>query len=99
MRMLKQSPALQGEMPPNCEPYGYLLNQGHCPYADQWWERRKNPQCEKTRCCLCTHMKLYNVWTCGATVSRLKEVTAKDANGQWIIPSAEEVYNDYRFGA
>lgn len=44
-------------------------------------------------------MKLYNVWTCGATVSRLKEVTAKDDNGQWIIPSAEEVYNDYRFGA
>lgn len=98
MRMLKQSPALQGEMPPNCEPYGYLLNHGHCPYADQWWERRKNPQCEKTRCCLCTHMKLYNVWTCGASVSRLKEVTQKDENGQWIIPSAEEVYNDYRFG-
>ncbi|HIU84412.1 MAG TPA: nitronate monooxygenase [Candidatus Aphodousia gallistercoris] len=98
MRMLKQSPALQGEMPPNCEPYGYLLNHGKCPYCTQWWERRKDPSIEKTRCCLCTHMKLYNVWTCGANVSRLKEVTQKDANGNWIIPSAESIYNDYLFG-
>ena len=50
------------------------------------------------KCCLCTHMKIYNVWTCGATTYRLKETTYKLENGKWYLPDAEEVYNDYVFG-
>ena len=90
MRMLKSSPAIKQRIPPNCEPYGYMLNEGKCPYLNQWWgamTKKAMPKPEEWKCCLCTHMKLYNVWTCGATV--------KLPNGQWYFPSAEEIYNDY----
>ena len=36
MRMLKSSPAIKQRIPPNCEPYGYMLNEGKCPYLNQW---------------------------------------------------------------
>ena len=98
MRMLKSSPAIKMRVPPNCEPYGYMLNEGKCPYLNQWWDmmtKKIMPKPEDMKCCLCTHMKLYNVWTCGAKTFRLKETTVKLPNGQWYFPSAEEIYNDY----
>ena len=98
MRMLKSSPAIKQRIPPNCEPYGYMLNDGKCPYLKQWWDmmsKKAVPQPQEWKCCLCTHMKLYNVWTCGAKTYRLKETTVKLPNGQWYFPSAEEIYNDY----
>lgn len=98
MRMLKSSPAIKQRIPPNCEPYGYMLNEGKCPYLNQWWDamtKKAMPKPEEWKCCLCTHMKLYNVWTCGANTFRLKDTTVKLSNGQWYFPSAEEIYNDY----
>lgn len=98
MRMLKSSPAIKMRVPPNCEPYGYMLNDGRCPYLNQWWDmmtKKANPDPKDLKCCLCTHMKLYNVWTCGANAFRLKDTTVKLPNGQWYFPSAEEIYQDY----
>lgn len=98
MRMLKSSPAIKMRVPPNCEPYGYMLKEGKCPYLTQWWDmmtKKAMPKPEEMKCCLCTHMKLYNVWTCGAKTFRLKETTVKLPNGQWYFPSAEEIYIDY----
>lgn len=94
MRMLKQSPGIQDNIRPNCESYGYMLSHGDCPYLKEFNESEK----EKTKCCLCTHMRNYKIWTCGTTVSRLKEVTKKDGSGVWILPSAEEIFNDYCYG-
>lgn len=100
MRMLKYSPSLSSEVKPNCESYGYLLNHGSCQYLEEWQKRHNDGQegLEKTKCCLCTHMRNFKVWTCGTTVSRLKEKAKKDQNGKWILPTAEEIWNDYRFG-
>ncbi len=98
MRMLKSSPAIKMRVPPNCEPYGYMLNDGRCPYLNQWWDmmtKKVNPDPKDLKCCLCTHMKLYNVWTCGANAFRLKDTTVKLPNGQWYFPSSEEIYQDY----
>lgn len=98
MRMLKSSPAIKMRVPPNCEPYGYMLNDGRCPYLNQWWDmmtQKVNPDPKDLKCCLCTHMKLYNVWTCGANAFRLKDTTVKLPNGQWYFPSSEEIYQDY----
>ncbi|MCF0253187.1 MAG: nitronate monooxygenase [Duodenibacillus sp.] len=103
MRMLKQSPAIASDVRPNCESYGYLLSKGSCPYLKEWHARHggggegAEPP-EHTKCCLCTHMRNYKVWTCGATVSRLKETVSRDSSGRWRIPTAEEIFLDYKFG-
>lgn len=95
MRMLKSSPAITDRHRPNCESYGYMLSHGGCPYLKEWSENAA----ERTKCCLCTLMRNYKVWTCGTSVSRLKETVTRDADGRWILPSAEEVFNEYRFGS
>lgn len=100
MRMLKNSPALTSDIRPNCEAYGYLLNKGQCSYIKEWFARREASQngtesVPHTKCCLCTHMRNFKVWTCGATVSRLKETTVKLADGSWYLPKARQIYEDY----
>jgi NAD(P)H-dependent flavin oxidoreductase YrpB (nitropropane dioxygenase family) len=98
MRMLKYSPAIESDIRPNCESYGYLLNKGTCPYLKEWHERHEEgSEVEHTKCCLCTHMRNYKVWTCGTSVSKLKDVSEKGENGLWRLPSAEEIWNAYRF--
>ncbi len=100
MRMLKYSPAITSEIRPNCETYGYLLSKGQCSYIKEWYARKEAretgaPMPEHGKCCLCTQMRNYKVWTCGATVSRLKETTVKLPDGTWYLPTAEQIYNDY----
>ena len=100
MRMLKYSPAIASEVRPNCETYGYLLSKGQCSYIKEWYARKaaKDAGTEMpphAKCCLCTQMRNYKVWTCGATVSRLKETTVKLPDGTWYLPTAEQIYNDY----
>ncbi|MBS4769402.1 MAG: nitronate monooxygenase [Burkholderiales bacterium] len=98
MRMLKSSPALSSDIRPNCESYGYLLNHGTCSYLKEWQERhQESTEALQTKCCLCTQMRNYKVWTCGTTVSKLKETTKKGVDGKWILPTAEEVWNDYKY--
>ena len=41
MRMLRQSPAITGDIRPNCEAYGYLLNHGDCSYLKEWRLRQE----------------------------------------------------------
>jgi NAD(P)H-dependent flavin oxidoreductase YrpB (nitropropane dioxygenase family) len=102
MRMLKQSPTLQYGMKPNCEGLGYLLdNEGKCAYIEDWYQAHelRNPEeprlIVKGHTCLCTGMARYDCWTCGHTVSRLKETTNHLPDGSWQLPSAEEIFLDY----
>lgn len=106
MRMLRSSPALAQAVRPNCEAYGYLLNHGDCPYLKEWREReaaieRGELSAETAPCmthgCLCTHMRNYKVWTCGANASRLRETSVQREDGSWIEPTAVEVYEDYLY--
>ncbi|NTU94060.1 MAG: nitronate monooxygenase [Chlorobiaceae bacterium] len=101
MRMLKQSPTLQYAMRPNCEGLGYLLdNSGKCAYIEAYHQAMgsKGPN-ERLSVngptCLCTGMARYDCWTCGSTVSRLKETTNRLPDGTWQLPSAEEIFLDY----
>ena len=50
-----------------------------------------------THGCLCTHMRNYKVWTCGANASRLRETSVQREDGTWIEPTAVEVYEDYLY--
>ncbi len=102
MRMLRQSPALANAVRPNCEAYGYLLNHGDCPYLKEWREREaaaagadRAALPAMTHGCLCTHMRNFKVWTCGANASRLRETSVQREDGSWIQPEAREVYEDY----
>lgn len=101
MRMLKYSPAIASDIRPNCEAYGYLLSQGKCSYVTEWYARHDTDgkpcasDVPHTKCCLCTHMRNFKVWTCGHLVYRLKETTIRQEDGTWLLPSAEHIYNDY----
>jgi nitronate monooxygenase len=99
MRMLRSSPALHSRVRPNCEAYGYLLdNAGGCAYRDAWYEDASANAGISERACLCTEMRRFRVWTCGHTVSRLKNTLPIDSSGR-RLPSAEEVFNDYLWGS
>lgn len=102
MRMLKSSPALNQGLRPNCEAYGYILENGQCEYLKAYQrELEKHPDGENIRVpdktCLCTCMRNYFVWTCGHYTYRLKETTHRLPNGSYYIPSAEHVFKDYQF--
>lgn len=90
MRMLKDSPAITSDIRPNCEAYGYLLQKGECSYVKEWFARHGKidiqPVPEHSKCCLCTHMRNFKVWTCGASVSRLKNVTKRRPDGSCSFP-------------
>lgn len=100
MRMLKKTPALGQGIRPNCEMYGYILENGKCEYI-QAYEEAAKAQGDKVsvpnKICLCTHMRNYDVWTCGHYTYRLKETTIKNADGSYFIPSAEHIFKDYQY--
>jgi nitronate monooxygenase len=101
MRMLKSSPAIGSGIRPNCEAYGYLLDaRGNCQYIEAYnREVAAHPELKKIRVwdktCLCTHMRNFDLWTCGHYTYRLKDTTHRDENGRYRILSAEHVFNDY----
>lgn len=102
MRMLKQSPAIAKGLRPNCESYGYILENGKCEYLKSYYrELELHPDgkniCIEDKTCLCTHMRNYNVWTCGHYTYRLKDTTRKLADGTYRIVSAEHIFRDYQF--
>lgn len=103
MRMLKQSPAIGSGIRPNCEAYGYLLDgSGNCAYIEAYnRELEKHPDGEnisvKDKTCLCTHMRNFDVWTCGHYAFRLKETSRLLADGTYWLPSAEHVFRDYLY--
>ncbi len=102
MRMLKHSPAIAKGLRPNCESYGYILENGKCEYLKSYYrELELHPDgkniCIKDKTCLCTHMRNYNVWTCGHYTYRLKDTTRKLPDGTYRIVSAEHIFHDYQF--
>jgi len=102
MRMLKKTPAIGQGVRPNCEMYGYLLENGKCEYIDAYeHEIKLQPDREKLsvkeKLCLCTHMRNYDVWTCGHNTYRLKDTTRRLEDGTYLLPSAEHIFRDYQF--
>ncbi|MFZ5484127.1 MAG: nitronate monooxygenase [Pseudomonadota bacterium] len=102
MRMLKGSPGIGSGIRPNCEAYGYLLDTaGKCAYIDAYNrevlahpDEKKIKVWDKT--CLCTHMRNFDIWTCGHFTYRLKDTSRKDAEGRYDLLTAEHVFNDYQ---
>ncbi|KAK3586198.1 hypothetical protein CHS0354_013148 [Potamilus streckersoni] len=81
--------------------YGYILDKAN---ARMWKPLRKTWRRIKTalknlsvpdKVCLCTHMKTYKLWTCGHNVYRLKETTNKLSDGEFQLPSALHIMDDY----
>ncbi len=103
MRMIKKSPGIGSGIRPNCEAYGYLLDaNGKCSYVAAYNrevlahpEARKIKVMDKT--CLCTHMRNFDIWTCGQLTWRLKDTTKVLADGSYQVPSAEHIFKDYQF--
>lgn len=101
MRMLRHSPGIGSGIRPNCEAFGYILdNNGHCAYVEAYNKELENKP-EKIsipdKTCLCTHFRKFTIWTCGHYVYRLKDTTHKLENGKYQLLSAEEVFRDYQF--
>jgi len=103
MRMLKSSPAIGAGIRPNCEAYGYLLDStGNCAYIDAYnRELEKHPDGKnlsvKDKTCLCTHMRNFDVWTCGHYAYRLKDTTRRLPDGTYQLLTAEHVFRDYQY--
>ncbi|MDD5296063.1 MAG: nitronate monooxygenase [Rhodocyclaceae bacterium] len=103
MRMLKGSPAIGNGIHPNCEAFGYILDsKGHCSYIDAYnREVAAHPGAKKVKVwdktCLCTHMRNFDLWTCGHYTYRLKDTTRKNEDGSYQSLSAEHIFRDYQF--
>ena len=103
MRMIKSSPGIGDGIRPNCEAYGYLLDaSGKCSYVTSYnREVAAHPEARKVqvwdKTCLCTHMRNFDIWTCGQLTWRLKDTTRKESDGSYKLLSAEHVFRDYQF--
>jgi nitronate monooxygenase len=103
MRMLKNSPAIGDGVRPNCESYGYLLDdKGSCAYITAFQREAALAGTEKNlkiydKTCLCTQMHDFTLWTCGSSTYRLKDTSNKLDDGNYQALSAEHVFKDYQF--
>ncbi len=103
MRMIKSSPGIGDGIRPNCEAYGYLLDaNGKCAYISAYNREVLAHPGEKRiqvwdKTCLCTHMRNFEIWTCGQLTWRLKDTTLQHADGQYQLLSAQHVFEDYQF--
>ena len=103
MRMIKGSPGIGDGIRPNCEAYGYLLDaNGKCAYIEAYNREvaahpgeRKVKVWDKT--CLCTHMRNFDIWTCGQLAWRLKDTSVQNPDGTFQLLNAEHVFKDYQF--
>ena len=103
MRMLKNSPGIGDGIRPNCEAYGYLLDSnGSCQYIEAYnREVALHPEAKKVKVldktCLCTHMRNFEIWTCGHYTYRLKDTSRRKDDGSYELLSAEHIFRDYQF--
>ncbi len=103
MRMIKSSPGIGDGIRPNCEAYGYLLDaNGKCAYVTAYNREVAAHPGEKRisvmdKTCLCTHMRNFEIWTCGQLTWKLKDTTRKLPDGSYQLLSAEHVFKDYQF--
>ncbi|MDO9009611.1 MAG: nitronate monooxygenase, partial [Thiobacillus sp.] len=75
---------------------------GNCAYIDAWnREVALHPGVKKIsvkdKTCLCTHMRNFDIWTCGQTTDRLKDTTRRLEDGSYQLLTAEHVFHDYQF--
>lgn len=103
IRLLKNSPCLASNVKPNCELFGYVLNDnGTCQYLDAYQNALNGVPSQKDlgvindKFCLCYHFSKCNCYTCGANVYKLKELLPPATNGIFDLPTTEEVFLDYR---
>ena len=95
MRMLKDSPAIGAHVKPMCDSFGYGHDRdGACVYKDEYAQPQVLPAGEN-KTCLCAMMIGYKTWTCGHTVSRLKETSNLQPDGTYQLLTAEQVFHDY----
>ena len=105
MRMIRGSPGIGDGIRPNCEAYGYLLDaNGKCAYVTAYnREVAAHPGARKVsvmdKTCLCTHMRNFDIWTCGQTAYRLKDTSLRLDDGSYRVLSAEHVFRDYQFSS
>lgn len=93
MRMLKASPAIGSAIAPQCATHGYALDEhGGCSYKTAYAQGEPSVF---AKVCLCAHMFAYNIWTCGHTVSRLKETSHRLLDGTYQMLTAAQVFADY----
>ncbi|MDD5612953.1 MAG: nitronate monooxygenase, partial [Gallionella sp.] len=103
MRMIKGCPAIGSGIRPNCEAFGYVLDgTGNCGYIDAYNRVvEANPDAKKfsvmDKTCLCTHMRNYDLWTCGHYAYRLKDTSHRNDDGSYQLLSAEHIFKDYQF--
>ena len=102
MRMLKSSPSLNSNIKPNCEALGYILDaKGQCQYHQAWADAQTDDKGKKLpireKMCICYHFMKYDCYTCGHNVYRLKDTTVQLQGGQFYLPNAVEIFNDYRY--
>jgi nitronate monooxygenase len=103
MRMLKGSPGIGASTHPNCESFGYLLDtNGRCAYVNAYnREVAAHPDAKKVqvldKTCLCTHMRNFDIWTCGQNAYRLKNTSRLNGDGCYQLLTAEHVFKDYQF--
>jgi len=103
MRMIKSSPGIGDGIRPNCEAYGYLLDaSGKCAYIEAWnREIEAHPDAKRVsvqdKTCLCTHMRDFEIWTCGQLTWRLKDTTHRTPDGSYQLLDAAHVFRDYQF--
>ena len=104
MRMLTNSPGIGQGIRPNCEAFGYILdNDGHCAYVDAYNRELERTQKEggklivEDKTCLCTQMRNFKIWTCGHYVYRLKDTTHQLEDGSYQMLTAEHIFKDYQF--
>ncbi len=97
MRMLKSSPAIGNTINPQCDAYGYALDkEQNCSYKTARKLFKETGE-ENVKVCLCSMMFNYKIWTCGHTVSRLKETTNRLPDGSYQLLTAEQVFMDYAY--
>ena len=103
MRMLRSSPAIGAGIRPNCEAYGYLLDgSGGCSYITAYnGQVALHPEAKVVsvldKTCMCTHMRNFNLWTCGQATYRLKDTSRRLEDGSYQLLSAEHIFKDYQF--
>jgi nitronate monooxygenase len=100
MRMLSYSPCLQSNVKPNCEALGYILDrdgkcQYHAAYENTPCDADGVKQAVTDKMCICYHFMKFNCYTCGHNVYRLKDTTVMLPNGEYYLPSAEHILDDY----
>jgi nitronate monooxygenase len=102
LRMLSNSPCLNSHVKPQCEPFGYALDEeGKCAYLDAYEAAPTGKKGRKLivtdKICLCYHFSQKNCYTCGHYVYRLKDTTHRNPNGSYQLLSAEHIFKDYQF--